>query len=105
VHYARSLLRKKKGRRRIESELRELGVDAEVAREAIAEAGEEHPEEAAIDALLAKKASSLERRLGPEALDDEAGRKKLAAYLFSQGYDAAAVFSALDRRRRSRRQN
>jgi len=105
AHYALSLLRKKKGRRRIESDLRELGVEQEVARQAIAEAGEEHPEEAAIDALLAKKAAALERKLGPEGLDDETGRKKLAAYLFSQGYDAPAVFSALDRYRRRGRRN
>ena len=104
AHYALSLLRKRKGRRRIEAELREFGVDQAVARQAIAEAGEEHPEEEAIDGLLAKKAASLERRLGSEFLDDEAGRKKLAAYLFSQGYDAAAVFAAIDRlRRRGRR--
>jgi regulatory protein len=101
VQYARALLRKRKGRRRIAMELREFGVDDEVARAAIAEAGEEHPEEDAIDVLLAKKASSLERKLGPEWLDDETARKKLAAYLFSQGYDAAAVFSALDRYRRA----
>ena len=105
AHYALSLLRKKKGRRRIESDLRELGVDQAVARQAIAEVGEELPEDAAIDALLAKKAGSLERRLGPAFLDDEAARKKLAAYLFSQGYDAPAVFSALDRLRRSRKTN
>jgi regulatory protein len=104
VQYARSLLRKRKGRRRIAMELRELGVDDEVARGAIAEAGEEHPEEAAVDALLAKKASSFERKLGPEWLEDEMARKKLAAYLFSQGYDAAAVFAALDRYRRRGRQ-
>jgi regulatory protein len=105
AHYALSLLRKKRGRRRIESDLRELGVDQAIARQAIADVGEDMPEEGAIDALLAKKASSLEKRLGPAFLDDEAARKKLAAYLFSQGYDAAAVFSALDRRRRSRRTN
>lgn len=103
AHYALALLRKKKGRRRIEADLRELGVDASVARQAIAEAGEDLPEEAAIDALLAKKAGSLEKRLGAAFLDDEAARKKLAAYLFSQGYDAPAVFSAIDRYRRSRR--
>ncbi|MGK2859351.1 MAG: regulatory protein RecX [Thermoanaerobaculia bacterium] len=103
VHYALSLLRKKKGRRRIEADLREFGVDAAVARQAIAEAGEDLPEEAAIDALLARKASSLERRLGPGFLDDETGRKKLAAYLFSQGYDAPAVFAAIDRLRRLKR--
>ncbi|MBI2212743.1 MAG: regulatory protein RecX [Acidobacteria bacterium] len=102
VQYARSLLRKKKGRRRIEAELRELGVDDAVTRAAIAEAGEEHSEEAAVDALLAKKATSLQRKLGPEGLDDETGRKKLAAYLFSQGYDAPAVFAAIDRRRKNK---
>jgi len=105
VQYARALLRKRKGRRRIAMELREFGVDDEVARGAIAEAGEEHPEEEAIDALLAKKAAALERKLGPGFLDDEAARKKLAAYLFSQGYDAPAVFSALDRYRRRERRN
>ena len=102
AHYALSLLRKRKGRRRIETDLRELGVDGAVARQAIAEPGEDMPEDAAIDALLAKKATSLEKRLGPGFLDDEPARKKLAAYLFSQGYDAAAVFAALDRQRRKR---
>ncbi len=101
AQYALSLLRKKKGRRRIEADLRELGVEQTIAKQAVAEVGEDLPEEAAIDALLAKKAVSLEKRLGPGFLDDEAARKKLAAYLFSQGYDAPAVFAAIDRYRRA----
>jgi regulatory protein len=98
--YAKSLARRRKGRRRIEAELREFGVDAEIVRAAIAEALEEHPEAGSLDSLLEKKAAALERRHGGEFLNSDLGRKKLAAYLFSHGYDAPAVFAALDRRRK-----
>ncbi len=101
--YALSRLRKRFGRRRIERELRDFGVDDSLIREALTEALGDHPEEANLTALVEKRAKSLTGRYGADYLDSEPGRKKLVTYLLSQGYDPAAVFGELDRRRRSRR--
>jgi regulatory protein len=95
--YAMSKLRAHKGVRLIERELRNFGVPASVIREALGDAGEEEDETAHLAGLCRKKAELIAARHGPAHLREDRGRKKLVAYLLSQGYDPSAVYEAVDR--------
>ena len=100
--YALSKLRARKGRRRIEMELKNFGVAAPVIRKALAEAAEEEDEPTHLEDLCRKKANQIEARHGAAHLHEDRGRKKLVAYLLSQGYDPSAVYEAVDRETRTR---
>lgn len=95
--YALSKLRARKGARRIELELRNFGVAKELIREALADVAEEVDETAQLADLCRKKAAQIAARHGIGHLCEDRGRKKLVAYLLSQGYDPSAVYEAVDR--------
>ena len=101
--YARTRLRRKLGRRRIERELREHGISDAEASAAIAVATEDEPEEEHLRELCRKKMRILSRRFGSDFLEDSEGRKKLLSYLLSQGYEASAAIGAIDGELRPRR--
>jgi regulatory protein len=100
--YALSKLRGRKGVRRIERELRDFGVAAEVIREALDDAAEEEDESVHLADLCRKKATQIIARHGPGHLTEDRGRKKLVVYLLSQGYDPSAVYEAVDRETKER---
>lgn len=92
---SRSRARKGIGPKRIALELRELGIDAEAAREGMKEAeddsgGDRLPE------IVRKRIRILARRHGEAWLREAEGRKKLLAYLLNQGYEYAAAVAAVD---------
>jgi regulatory protein len=89
--YVRTRQQRKIGPRRIARELSAAGVDRETARDAIAQYADEERELADLKALYEKRSRLLIRRHGPQYLKTPEGRKKLAAYLLNQGYDAALV--------------
>jgi len=95
--YALSKLRARKGARKIEMELQRFGVAKSLIREALSDAGEEEDESIHLAELCRKKASQIVARHGASHLREDRGRKKLVAYLLSQGYDPSAVYDAVDR--------
>jgi len=95
--YVLSKLRAHKGARRIEMELRNFGVSKDVIRDALAEVSEEVDETTQLVDLCRKKASQIAARHGAAHLREDRGRKKLVAYLLSQGYDPSAVYDTVDR--------
>ncbi|HUP61329.1 MAG TPA: regulatory protein RecX [Thermoanaerobaculia bacterium] len=80
--FARARSRKRIGPKRLVLELRAAGVDDEVAQRAVAENVDAELEREQVLAIIRRRAASLETDIG---------RKKLAAYLLKQGYDAALV--------------
>lgn len=84
--YVRTRSRKRIGAKRIALELRAAGVDDEVAERAVAENVDAEGERARMRAIIGRRAGWLET--------DE-GRKKLAAYLLKQGYDAALIWESI----------
>ena len=84
--FARTRASKKLGHHRILRELHAAGVDRETATEAVAGALDADREREQILAIVQRRAALL---------SDPAGRKKLAAYLFKQGYDAALIGEVL----------
>ena len=95
--YALSKLRARKGARRIEMELRNFGVAKDLIREALADVADEVDETTQLAELCRKKANQIVTRHGAAHLREDRGRKKLVAYLLSQGYDPSAVYDAVDR--------
>ena len=93
--FVRTRQMKKIGPRRITRELAAAGVDRDVARQAVAQNADEERDREALVALYQKRSRLLIRRHGPEFLETAEGRKKLAAYLLNQGYDAALVQSVV----------
>jgi len=87
---AREATRKNLGARRIERELAHAGVDAIVARTAIAAVVDGAGEEARLADVCRKKIRIMLRR-SRAALSDEKGRNKLVSFLLKQGYEYAAV--------------
>jgi len=94
--YALSKLRARKGGRRIEMELRNFGVAKDVIRAALADVADEVDESSQLAGLCRKKAAQIAARHGESHLREDRGRKKLVAYLLSQGYDPSAVYDAVD---------
>ncbi len=80
--FVRTRSRRRIGAKRIVLELRAAGVDDDVAERAVAENVDGEAERARVEAIIRRRADALET---PE------GRKKLAAYLLKQGYDAALI--------------
>lgn len=81
---------------RIRQELRAAGVADETASRAIrANIDEEREQEGAV-ALCEKKMRIIAGRHGAGYLRSDAGRKKLAAYLLSHGYEAGRIFEIID---------
>jgi regulatory protein len=95
--YALSKLRARKGARRIEMDLRKFGVAKALIRDALSEAADEEDESTHLATLCGKKAGQIAARHGAAHLREDRGRKKLVAYLLSQGYDPSAVYDAVDR--------
>lgn len=95
--FALSKLKARKGARRIELELRNFGVSKDLIREALADVAEEVDESAQLADLCHRKAAQITARHGIAHLREDRGRKKLVAYLLSQGYDPSAVYDAVDR--------
>ncbi len=87
----RTRQRKKIGPRRIARELAAAGVDRETARSVLVEHADEERQFADLKALYEKRSRLLIRRHGRQYLETAEGRKKLAAYLLNQGYDAALI--------------
>ncbi|HUZ01902.1 MAG TPA: RecX family transcriptional regulator [Thermomicrobiaceae bacterium] len=77
-----------RGRRLLESELRAKGVQSEVARQAVEEAGGD--EVPAAMALARKRATAL------RGLDEETQRRRLASFLQRRGYGWDVVRPVLD---------
>ena len=99
ARFAAALVRtrqqKHHGSRKIARELAAAGVDREAATKAIKDNVSEEKEREDLVALFEKRKRLLIRRHGEEYLSTDEARRKLAAYLFNQGYDAALVQSVL----------
>lgn len=93
---ARSRLRTRYGRRRVEQELEAAGVDSGTSREAIEEALEEEDEGARMREALARRLESLVKRKGIEHATSPGGRTKLAAHLLQRGYAPSDIIDAVD---------
>ena len=99
LRFARELVRSRGqkgiGPKRIAMELRELGIDSDIAREAMRESEEEPSGEGALG-VARKRLRILARGAEAESLPTEEIRKKLLAYLLRQGYEYAAAREAAD---------
>ena len=93
--FVRTKQQKHHGARKIARELAAAGVDREAAKKAIKDNVSEEKEREDLVALFEKRKRLLIRRHGEEYLSTDEARRKLAAYLFNQGYDAALVQSVL----------
>ena len=89
---------KRVGPRRIARELHAAGVDRESADRALQENADPERVEEDLRALLEKRRRIMIRRHGEEYAASPEGRKKLAAYLLNQGYDAALVLKLVSSR-------
>lgn len=90
--FTRTRANKRVGRLRIRRELQAAGVSNEEASRAVTENLDPEREHEDLVALRDKRARILARRHGEEYLKTGEGRKKLAAHLVAQGYDAALVW-------------
>jgi SOS response regulatory protein OraA/RecX len=97
----RTQIRKQHGHRRIERELEAAGVDRRTSTAAVQASEEAAPESERLEAACRKKLDSLSARYGTEYFTEEDGRKKLAAFLLKQGYDASDVIEEVDRQVRA----
>jgi SOS response regulatory protein OraA/RecX len=88
-------MQKQIGRARISRELKAAGIGDEAAGRALRENADPEREREALAAVCAKRLRALQRRHGDDVLETPEGRKKLAAYLLKQGYDAALVWSVV----------
>ncbi|MDA1184736.1 MAG: RecX family transcriptional regulator [Acidobacteria bacterium] len=79
------------GRRRALQQLEALGIDRDLAREAVAEVFADLDE----DELIAQ---ALTRRLRHESLEAATAVRRVHRYLLAQGFDAARVHAALRNR-------
>jgi regulatory protein len=89
--FVRTRAQKRIGPARIRLELIAAGVERTLAAAAVRENLDPEREREGLTALAAKKLRLLRSRHGADVLSTPAGRKKLAAYLLKQGYDAALV--------------
>lgn len=90
--FARTRARRRIGPNRIVLELRAAGVPDEVAERAVAENLDPEGDRERVQAIIRRRES---------ALDTDTGRKKLAAYLLKQGYDAALIWESIRAYRQS----
>lgn len=93
--FVRTRMSKHIGRARIRRELIAAGVESSVADGALAENADEEREREELAAACAKRIRLLKRRHGDDVLESPHERKKLAAYLLKQGYDAALIQSVV----------
>jgi regulatory protein len=93
--YVRAKTLRRKGRIRIAGGLAAAGVNRETAARALADNADPDRDREDLIALCRKKMAMLTARHGAGYVSTDAGRKKLAAYLLRQGYDAALVWSVL----------
>lgn len=93
--FVRTRAGKRQGRLRILRELQAAGVSDETAAQAVAENLDGEREAEGLKEACRRRARVLVRRHGPEYLTSDEGRKKLAAYLLKQGYDAALIYAAI----------
>jgi regulatory protein len=96
--FTRSRSNRKVGRLRITRELQAAGVSREVASRAVSENLDPEKEREDLIALRDKRARILVRRHGEEYLQTDEGRRKLAAHLVAQGYDASLVWEVIGKR-------
>lgn len=93
---ARSRLRARYGRRRIQWELAAAGVEGEIGEAALARAGSEEDEEARMQEACARRAESLSRRHGTAWMLSDEARTKLAKHLLQRGYEPSAIIRCVD---------
>ncbi|HEX6178613.1 MAG TPA: regulatory protein RecX [Thermoanaerobaculia bacterium] len=93
--FVRTKQNKHHGPRKIARELAAAGVDREKAQKALRENKDEERERADLIALYEKRRRLLVRRHGEEYASSDEARRKLAAWLLNQGYDAALVQSVI----------
>ena len=86
---------RKVGPRRIARELQAAGVDRDSAQRAMQENADPERMRDDLKALFEKRLRIMVRRHGEEYAASPEGRKKLAAYLLNQGYDAALVMEVI----------
>ena len=85
----------KRGPSRIRAELMAAGISNAIADQALRENADEERQREDLAALCAKRIRLMKRRHGEDVLESPHERKKLAAYLLKQGYDAALVQSVV----------
>lgn len=90
--FARTRANRKIGRLRILRELQAAGVEAGEAARAVEENVDPEREREDLIKLRDKRMRVLARRHGDEYVRSSEGRKKIAAHLVAQGYDAALVW-------------
>ncbi|HEU4522014.1 MAG TPA: regulatory protein RecX [Thermoanaerobaculia bacterium] len=93
--FVRTKQQKHHGPRKIARELAAAGVDRESAQKAIRENVSEEREREDLVALYEKRRRLLIRRHGEAYVSSDEARRKLAAWLLKQGYDAALVMSVV----------
>lgn len=98
--FARSRARRQQGGRRIERELEARGVSKETAAGALATLEESAPEAERLEQACARKLEAMLRRSSPEEMQSDTERKKLAAFLLKQGYEASDIIDEVDRQLR-----
>ena len=89
--FVRTKQNKHHGPRKIARELAAAGVDRERAQKALRDQRDEERERHDVLALYEKRRRLLVRRHGEEYAASEEARRKLAAWLLNQGYDAALI--------------
>ncbi|MGA7613729.1 MAG: regulatory protein RecX [Thermoanaerobaculia bacterium] len=88
---ARSLLRRKRGPRRVLQELRQFGIDQAGREAALSGALQEEPAERHLRELCRRRIRMAVRSRGREWLVSDQERNKLIAYLLNHGYDYESV--------------
>ena len=93
--FVRTKMSKRLGRVRIRAALIAAGISNAIADQALRENADEDREREDLAALCAKRIRLMKRRYGDDVLESPHERKKLAAYLLKQGYDAALIQSVV----------
>ena len=95
--FVRAKMSKRHGRGRIRGELIAAGISNAIADQALRENADEDREREDLAALCAKRIRLMKRRYGEDVLESPHERKKLAAYLLKQGYDAGDVVAEIQK--------
>ena len=93
--FVRTRMAKHFGRGRIRMELIAAGVGDAIAEQALRENADDDREREDLATVCAKRVRLMKRRYGDDVLESPHERKKLAAYLLKQGYDAALIQSVV----------
>lgn len=93
--FTRTRANRKVGRLRILRELHAAGVSNAEAARAVEENLDPEREREDLIALRDKRRRILARRHGEDFVRSDEGRKKIAAHLVAQGYDAAMVWDVV----------